>query len=384
MPKTFYLILRLKIKAIFDSMKKSILVLLLLPLMAFSQGKGFVINGTLRNTPADSYIFLTHKYNDITHTDSALMVKGKFTFKGKTPEPNMYWITLRKTDNPALVFFADNTAISVSASADSMANAVIKGGKTEEEYKAWQSMLSGYNSTRNSLIMQFQTYQRQGDMDGARKIQDSAQLLERAYEKNIVNFIKSHPTSNVGGYIIWSVIFDWPSIPEYEEMYTALGEPVKKGKFGKLAKEKIQSMTGTTIGYEALDFTLPDVNGKNITLSSYKGKYVLVDFWASWCGPCRAENPTVVAAYEKYKSKGFDILGVSLDQNKEKWMQAIQKDNLPWTHVSDLKGWGNVVAQKYGVSSIPFNLLLDKQGKIVAKGLRGPALEAELEKLMGK
>jgi len=213
---------------------------------------------------------------------------------------------------------------------------------------------------------------------------DSAMVLERAYEKDIVKFIKTHPQSNVGGYAIWAVTFDWPKIPEYDEMYNALSPQVKQGKYGKLAEEKIVTLKGITIGYPAINFAQPDVNGKSVSLNSLKGKVVLVDFWASWCGPCRAENPAVVAAYQKYKDKGFDVLGVSLDQNKDKWLQAIQKDGLTWTHVSDLKGWQNEAAKKYSVTSIPFNVLIDKDGKVLAKGLRGPALEEKLAEIFDK
>ena len=364
--------------------KLNLLFGLLLAANIFAQGKAFVINGNIRQIADHSYIYLTHKYNDQTLVDSVPVKAGKFVFKGKTPEPNMYWITLKKTDNPGLIFFVDNTTISIEAQADSLANAKVKGGSTQTDYKTWTDMQFKFAETRKGLILQYNAFGQANDQVNAKRIIDTAGILERVYVKDIIKFIKTHPQSNIGAFAIWSVVLDWPKIEEYDEMYNALSEQVKKGKFGKLAEEKIITMKGITIGYPAINFTLPDVNGKNITLNSYKGKYVLVDFWASWCGPCRGENPAVVAAYQKYKDKGFDILGVSLDQNKEKWLQAIAKDNLTWTHVSDLKGWQNEVAKKYGVSSIPFNVLLDKEGKVLAKGLRGPALEAKLAEIFDK
>ena len=349
-----------------------------------AQGKGFVISGTIKKAVDNSYIYLTHKYNDATLIDSAKVSGEKFTFKGKTIEPNMYWITLNKAESPSLIFFVDNTNVTVNASADSMAFAQVKGGTTQDEYKTWLAMQAKYMQTRQGLIMQYNEYGKANDQANAKRILDTAMILEHVYVKDIVKFIKSHPKSCVGGYIIFSVTFDWPKVPDYEEMYNALSETVKKGKFGKLAEEKYISVRGVTVGYSAINFTLPDLNGKEVSLSSYKGKYVLVDFWASWCGPCRGENPAVVAAYQKYKGKGFDVLGVSLDNNKDKWKQAVEKDNLTWTHVSDLKGWQSEVAHKYSVTSIPFNVLLDKDGKIVAKALRGAALEAELAKIFDK
>jgi thiol-disulfide isomerase/thioredoxin len=142
--------------------------------------------------------------------------------------------------------------------------------------------------------------------------------------------------------------------------------------------------TGTGIGQIAIDITLNDVNGKAVSLKSLRGKYVLIDFWASWCKPCRAENPNNVEMYKKYNNKGFEIFGVSLDSYKDSWLKAIKDDNLTWTHVSDLGGWENAAAKMYGIKSIPATLFIDKDGKIIAKNLRGSALKVKLEQIFGK
>ena len=138
-------------------------------------------------------------------------------------------------------------------------------------------------------------------------------------------------------------------------------------------------VTGINIGDQAIEINLPNPNGEYVKLSSFRGKYVLVDFWASWCGPCRMENPNVVNLYKKYKDKGFEIYGVSLDMDKKSWLEAIQKDNLTWTQVSDLAYWNSIVVANYRISGIPATVLLDKEGKIIAKDLRGPELEAKLK-----
>ncbi|RYD75643.1 MAG: TlpA family protein disulfide reductase, partial [Sphingobacteriales bacterium] len=167
-----------------------------------------------------------------------------------------------------------------------------------------------------------------------------------------------------------------------EAMFTKLDAPVKKGPIGAYLAKLIEDDKKIPVGKPIADFSQADPNGKMISLSSFKGKYVLVDFWASWCGPCRQENPNVVATYHKFKDKNFTVFGVSLDKAKDKWLEAVKADNLNWLHVSDLQGWQNAVAQQYGITSIPQNFLLDPQGKVVAKNLRGPALEAKLASII--
>jgi peroxiredoxin len=160
----------------------------------------------------------------------------------------------------------------------------------------------------------------------------------------------------------------------------------KSDKIKKLANEfnktSQSASDGGLVGKQAPDFTLPDVNGNPVSLNSLKGKYVLVDFWASWCRPCRMENPNVVAAFRKFKNKSFTVLGVSLDKEKESWIQAIQEDQLTWQHVSDLKFWDSMVVPLYGIEGIPFNVLIDPNGIVIAKDLRGPALEQQLAQVL--
>ncbi len=160
---------------------------------------------------------------------------------------------------------------------------------------------------------------------------------------------------------------DWPTSPFTKEL-VALTEKIKV----------------TAVGQVAPEITLPNPSGEIVKLSSLRGKYVLIDFWAKWCGPCRAENPNVVRAYHRFKSKGFEVYGVSLDRNKQEWMQAIQEDGLVWTHVSDLQYFNSQAARDYNIQAIPFSILLDKEGKIIAKNLRGAALERKLEEVLGK
>lgn len=352
--------------------------------LTFGQSKSFRLTAELKDVPSGKKIYLQHKYNEIVYTDSAVFRDGKANFKGKTPEPNMYWLSMSANSNPELIFFIDGGKIKINGNNNELSSAQIKAGKTQEEYTEYQSITQQFKESKNKFLLRFQRCNAAGDRACAEQILDSAKTNEKNYVDLLLSFIKKNPKSNIGGYLIFSSVFDWPEIPVYDVLYDALDNKVKQGKFGKLALSKINSIKGTTIGYPALDFAQTDKDGIPVYLSSFRGKYLLVDFWASWCGPCRRENPNVVNAYKKYKAKGFDILGVSFDENKEKWLQAVAKDGLDWPQVSDLKGWGNEAGKLYGVTSIPFNLLLDKEGKIIAKGLRGADLEAKLAEIFGE
>jgi peroxiredoxin len=174
---------------------------------------------------------------------------------------------------------------------------------------------------------------------------------------------------------------------KYIDLYISTSDKLKKEwpdyEIAKQFIEMVDKMKATAIGQISPEIEMPNPDGQIIKLSSLRGKYVLVDFWAKWCGPCRKENPNVVRAYQKYKDKGFEVFGVSLDRNKEDWVQAINEDGLTWTHVSDLKYFDSKAAHDYNISAIPFSILLDPEGKIIAKNLRGAALDKKLEEVLG-
>jgi thiol-disulfide isomerase/thioredoxin len=215
------------------------------------------------------------------------------------------------------------------------------------------------------------------------KTNDSiSNVLDTEVKKQLVGFVKTNNKTVVSPYLIMRNSWQF-ELPELEEFLNVMDTSLNASPYMQALKTRIEILKSVAVGQIAPDFEMNDSTGKAIKLSSFKGKLLLVDFWASWCGPCRAENPNVVKAYQAYNSKGFDILGCSFDQNREKWIKAVKDDNLTWSHVSDLKGWANAAGKLYGVNSIPANVLLDKDQKIIGRNLRGEELMSKLVEVLG-
>jgi peroxiredoxin len=377
-------------------MKQFISMLFLLTTANGFAQKGFTISGDVSKVKDPiAKVYLNYYADGKSTMDSAEVIDGKFSFTGTLTDPVMGSLRAKYQEVPgaktikAISYnrdikqvFLENSKIKVS-SVDSFANATIKGSKSHAAYISWTDLTKEETAQSAALNKEYSEYYKKKDQAGMDRIDAAFDKLTE--QKNIKNkqYLKDNASSPIAMFVLKQYAGYDINADDVEPLFLALPEVLRASPAGKDMSEKIETAKKTGIGKMAMEFTQNDTLGNPVSLSSFRGKYVLIDFWASWCGPCRQENPNVVKAFNAYNSKGFTVLGVSLDQPtaKDKWMKAIHDDNLTWTQVSDLKYWKNDVAVQYGIQAIPQNFLIDPQGKIVGKNLRGEALNKKLAEL---
>lgn len=344
-------------------------------LAACNAQSGYKVTGTVEGMPDGKAIIATVNGSSLDTLAKADVKNGSFEFTGNVSEPTGAYIMVIG-QRGAIPFMLENANITVNAG---QAGLTVTGSEGQKIYD--QFMAINTTTQQEAMKLQQEYQAANGDQAKMQAVQEAyAKLMTDAQAKE-TELIKANPDSYVSTFVIVSGMGQM----EYEQLkerYNLLGEKAKASAQGKAIAAQIAKLESTAIGQIAPNFTITTPEGESISLYDIKGKVKLIDFWASWCGPCRSENPHVVEIYKEYHPKGLEIFGVSLDNNKEAWVKAIADDGLVWKHGSDLKGWQSAPAQLYSVSGIPHTVLLDENNKIIAKNLRGDELKQKIAELL--
>ncbi|MFP5041552.1 redoxin domain-containing protein [Parasediminibacterium sp. JCM 36343] len=310
--------------------------------------------------------------------DTAYLAKdGSFTFKNTIAEPtlaNIYFPASVQESQQAITLFLEPGNIDITGKKSDLNNAMVNGGNSNKELSAIMGITKTYTGKMKLLEDSIKKRYEAHDTAAIQSLQTTGMSLDSEEKQAITQNIKNNPKSYVSAFFAYQLNSYDSKLQNTETAYNSLDASIQQSYYGKKLKQILDALKSTAVGTLAPSFTSNNINGQPVSLASFKGKYVLLDFWASWCGPCRQENPNVVKAYSQFKDKNFTIVGISLDEDKAAWQQAIATDHLAWNQLSDLQGWKSSTANTYGVQSIPANFLLDPTGKIIAKDLRGTDL----------
>lgn len=373
-----------RIRLILLSAMISIITLLLL--VAFRDpvvNKGYTITGSI-NGFTSGMVYLTYEYNFKQHTDSAKVVDGQFQLTGRLPEPLL--CTLRvSTSKQIRIFFAENTNMQFKANLDKLFDGQLSGSPENETWKTYKTLLQDVIGAKvTDMRKRAKAIAQQNNagepQEAAGKLSASEiREIDDYRDSVLTGFIKAQRTRIATACAVYQRYIAYTNYAKAAQFYAMLDKAPQRSFYGRRILQNIGADSSTAIGKQAPAFSLPDTTGRQVAIDTYKGKYLLVDFWASWCGPCRKEHPHLADLYRQYHPKGWEVVSVTVDSDQTAWKTAIKYDGLLWTQVTD--GSGGPVSDLYGVKSVPRNVLIDPSGKIIAKNLRGEALDEILKTL---
>lgn len=372
-----------------------LIVGMLFPAMLAAQEGAYSIQGKITGLDTPAIAYLAYRKEGKNIADSVFIRNGAFEFKGAADQPFLAWLVIdrkrmglynmdRQAMKEMVRLYVSGTIVLTGK--DSVHKAVISGSPINLEYQQLLALMDPVDKAFEEFSNNIRKVTR--EQTSARGYRDSIERLQSGFRQQRRQIAESFIRKNPGSYISLAALKDhvagaYPDPDELEPLFKLLSPALRETRAGIDFESMLNAIRLAKVGNMAPDFVEKDVTGQPVTLSQYRGKYVLLDFWASWCGPCRQDNPNLVKLYNRFKDKNFIILGVSLDRpdGKDAWLKAIKDDQLTWPQVSDLKGWESGVPKLYGVRSIPRNFIIDPTGKIVAMGLHGGPLHRFVEQL---
>lgn len=360
-------------------MKKLNLLFILLCTITIAWGGEYSITGQLRGLDNQMVYLLKQDSGRYITLDKQEAKKGSFVFKGNIDIPELYFVQIIQKD--PIIFFADQTDIYIEGALDNFDQIKVIGSKPQDDYNSLMEELILFKEEEEALLLSYEKALFNRDEETLDGIREANKELEKDKLITILDFMRFSPSSYGGAYIANIAFCATKELPLLKDLISNID--MKLDSFPSVIniKEHHDKLAHIEIGQRAPDFTLRSNLGRYVSISDFQGKYTLLYFWASIYAPCRRENMNLTKLYKKYQDKGLEILGVSLDSNKKLWQQTIKKDKIKWTEVSDLKGWDSMAADLYLINTLPYSFLLDQEGKIIFRNIRGKDLQRELAEI---
>jgi len=361
-----------------------LLIIAVVMLYSCEEHTGYVIKGGLADVEGMKIVLkkLTVGFDEPVTIDSCVVKKGKFVMKGFVEYPE--YCVLYAGDNGPVRLFVENTTIDITFHLNNIQDSEVAGSKETDLLVEYYAQMSAFGDSASKVNDDYLALKRSEETDVEKEKEYLARMdtIRQQRTANMKQFVEEHLNNIITALIISEMLPDL-LLEEIEQYTNGFDEVNSQSPWVQDIKEKVEFAKRLNIGQSFVDFKMATPSGREIAISEYAGKdkYVLIDFWASWCRPCRMDNPQLVKIYRKFKDKGFEIVGVSLDREKTEWTKAIKADELEWVHISDLMFWQSQGAKLYQVNTIPYSVLLDKDGNILAKGLKPDELEKKLKEL---